>query len=73
MSRAFAALAAVFLAFIALRLAIPAEAAVNGLVRGTVTIDGRPAAGATVSKRRTQARSDLERDANVRSDQRCGR
>ncbi|MBV8147773.1 MAG: TonB-dependent receptor [Candidatus Eremiobacteraeota bacterium] len=48
MSRAFAALAAVFLAFIALRLAIPAEAAVNGLVRGTVTIDGRPAAGATV-------------------------
>ena len=47
MLRAFAALAAVFLAFIV--LTIPARAAVNGLVRGSVTLDGQPVAGATVT------------------------
>jgi outer membrane receptor protein involved in Fe transport len=45
MPRAFAALVAVFLAFI---LAVPARAAVSGLVRGTITLDGQPVAGATI-------------------------
>jgi outer membrane receptor protein involved in Fe transport len=48
MFRALAALAAVFLAFIALTIAIPADAATNGLVRGVVTVDGKPISGATV-------------------------
>ncbi len=48
MSRAFPALVAVFLAFIVLSIATPANAAVTGLVRGTVTVDGKPVAGATV-------------------------
>ena len=40
MSRTLAALIAALLAFF---LALPATAAVNGLVRGTVTLDGKPA------------------------------
>ena len=46
MSRTLAALIAALLAFF---LALPAAAAVNGLVRGTVTLDGKPASGATVT------------------------
>ena len=45
MSRFLTALVAVFLA---LNFAAPVYAATTGLVRGTVTIDGKPAAGATV-------------------------
>jgi outer membrane receptor protein involved in Fe transport len=47
MSRAFAAFAAVFLAFVV--LTVPARAAVDGLVRGTVTLDGKPVSGAAVT------------------------
>jgi outer membrane receptor protein involved in Fe transport len=46
MSRFFTALAAVFLAY---ALAMPAVAATVGLVRGTITIDGKPAPHATVT------------------------
>ncbi len=45
MSRVIAALICVFLA---LSFTGPAFAATTGLVRGTITIDGKPAAGATV-------------------------
>ena len=46
MSRLIAACVA---ALLALSCALPAIAAVSGLVRGTVTIDGKPAAGITVT------------------------
>ncbi len=46
MSRFYAALVAALLAF---ACAAPVVAAVSGLVRGTVTLDGKPVAGATVT------------------------
>ena len=46
MSRWSAALVAAFFAFL---FAAPALAAFSGLVRGTVTVDGKPLAGATVT------------------------
>src|SRR5579863_3009716 len=46
MPRVFAAVVA---AFLALLFAVPAFAAVAGLVRGTVTLDGKPKAGVTVT------------------------
>ncbi|HET6277069.1 MAG TPA: TonB-dependent receptor [Candidatus Cybelea sp.] len=46
MSRIFAALVA---ALLGLSCVLPAAAAVSGLVRGTVTLDGKPVAGATVT------------------------
>jgi outer membrane receptor protein involved in Fe transport len=46
MSRLVAAFVAAFLALI---LTAPAIAAVSGLVRGTVTLDGKPVGGATVT------------------------
>jgi outer membrane receptor for ferrienterochelin and colicins len=36
-------------ALLAVSCALPAAAAINGLVRGTVTLDGKPAAGVTVT------------------------
>jgi outer membrane receptor protein involved in Fe transport len=41
--------AAIVAALLALFFALPAMAAVNGLVRGAVTIDGKPAAGVAVT------------------------
>jgi len=46
MSRFYAAAIAVLLAFLC---SLPALAAVSGLVRGTVTVDGKPVSGATVT------------------------
>jgi outer membrane receptor protein involved in Fe transport len=46
MSRFLAAVAAVFLFFV---FALPATAATTGLVRGTVTANGKPVAGASVT------------------------
>ncbi|MBV8498613.1 MAG: hypothetical protein JO003_05110, partial [Candidatus Eremiobacteraeota bacterium] len=42
-------LAAFVAAFLVLNFATPALAATTGLVRGTVTLDGKPAPGVTVT------------------------
>ena len=46
MSRIVAALCAVFFTFI---IALPAQADPIGVVRGTITLDGKPSANATVT------------------------
>src|SRR5690242_8823588 len=59
-------LAAIVAALLAFSYALPATAAVNGLVRGTVTIDGKPSGGVAVtlegegSRFTTVTRSDGE-------------
>ena len=51
-------------------LGAPARAATTGLVRGTVTVDGKPASGATVTLEgegsRFQAKTDAKGDVRLR-------
>jgi outer membrane receptor protein involved in Fe transport len=61
MIRITAAIAAVFIVFI---LAAPAPAATTGLVRGTITIDNRPAAGARVVLQGEGSRFQTTADAH---------
>ncbi|MEO6836599.1 MAG: TonB-dependent receptor [Candidatus Tumulicola sp.] len=63
MSRLHAALAAVFLAFI---VAVPAYASTAGLLRGTITVDGKPAPAASVTLEGEGSRFTTTTDAKGR-------
>jgi outer membrane receptor protein involved in Fe transport len=60
MSRYFTALVAVLLAF---SIVLPAAAATAGLVRGTITVDGKPAPQATVTLQGEGSRFEATTDA----------
>ncbi|MBV8117067.1 MAG: hypothetical protein JOZ01_03775, partial [Candidatus Eremiobacteraeota bacterium] len=67
MSRFFTARHAVFLALIValgiVATVFPAQAATTGLVRGTITVDGKPASGASVTLQGEGSKFSTKTDA----------